>query len=98
MVDQQFGIKRVGVIVVNAVAEVERHIPEVAIVSILRKEHHILGADLIDDSPGYGGLSRTGAAADTNNHKRDSITECEGASGRGGEGASGRGSEPERID
>jgi hypothetical protein len=49
VVDQQFGIERIGVVKVDLVPQVHRHVTEISVVRILLKPGYLVGANGLDD-------------------------------------------------
>src|SRR5262249_43020532 len=58
MIDQQIGVESIRMIEVDVVAQLDRHIAQVAIIGILLQVDHARGADRLYYSVGDGGLSR----------------------------------------
>src|SRR5437763_7096596 len=72
MIRHQIDVDGVGVIEVDFVPQLKRHIAEVAIVSVLLQINHIAGADRSDDLLRNRRLAGTRAATYANDHKKHS--------------------------
>jgi len=57
VVDEQIGLERVGMVVVERGALLEAEIVAVAIVAVVVEDHHIVGAEALDDAADDGGLA-----------------------------------------
>jgi hypothetical protein len=68
VVYKQLGVEGVGMVVVDSVPKVERHIAEVALVRVLLKIDDVTGANRRDDLLRNGRLARARAPADTDYH------------------------------
>src|SRR5436853_737028 len=70
MIDQQLGVERIRMIEVESMAKIERHVAEVSVIGVLGKKDDVLRSNFGYDFFSDRSLSRTRAAADSNNHAR----------------------------
>ena len=69
MLHQQAGLQRVGVVVVDLGPFLEREMGEIQVVGVVLDQRHVLGADLLHDLLGDGGLARPGASGEPDDQR-----------------------------